>query len=130
MSSIPENCKYSKTHEWVRMESDGSMTIGITEHAQDLLGDMVFIELPEMGKTINAGDEIGVLESVKAAADLYTPLSGDIIEINEALIDSPSLLNSDPYGDGWLFKIKISNENEINELFSANQYVQYIDEGS
>lgn len=130
MSEIPENFKYSKTHEWVYVEENGEITIGITAHAQSLLGDMVFVELPELREAFKAGEEIGVLESVKAAADLYAPLSGNIVEVNDKLVDSPSLVNSDPYGDGWLFKIKASDEAELQDLLDANAYAELIAEES
>lgn len=125
---VPEELKYTKSHEWIRDEGDGTVTIGITEHAQELLGDMVFIELPEQGSSISVSDECCVVESVKAASDIYAPLSGEITAVNEQLADSPEMLNSDPYGDGWIFKIRITDEDEINELLSAADYQRVADE--
>ncbi len=122
MSNIPSELKYVASHEWIRVEGDGTVTIGVTDHAQDLLGDVVFVELPEVGADVATGDESGVVESVKAASDIYAPLSGEVIAINEELEDSPELVNSDPYGDGWFFKLKLSDNDELNELLSAEGY--------
>ena len=122
MSNIPSELKYVASHEWIRVEGDGTVTIGITDHAQDLLGDVVFVELPEVGADVATGDESGVVESVKAASDIYAPLSGEVVAINEELEDSPELVNSDPYGDGWFFKLKLSDVDELNELLSAEGY--------
>ncbi len=122
MSNIPSELKYVASHEWIRVEGDGTVTIGVTDHAQDLLGDVVFVELPEVGAELATGDEAGVVESVKAASDVYAPLSGEIVAVNEELEDSPELVNSDPYGDGWFFKIKLSDNDELNELISADAY--------
>jgi len=130
MNNIPGKLKYTRSHEWVRREDDGVATVGITEHAQALLGDMVFVELPETSMHVDAGDEVGVLESVKAASDLYTPVGGEIIEINEAVIDSPALVNSDPYGDGWLFKLSVHNNTELDRLLDASEYAEQIVEDS
>ena len=105
MSNIPAELKYSKEHEWLRKEADGTYTVGITEHAQELLGDMVFVDLPEVGATVSAGDDCAVAESVKAASDIYAPVSGEIVAVNDALSDSPELVNSEPYAGGWIFKI-------------------------
>ncbi len=123
MSNAPSHLRYTRSHEWIETISDGTYRIGISDHAQDLLGDMVFIELPEVGSTVSASDECAVVESVKAASDVYSPLSGEIIEINEALEDSPDLVNRDPYGDGWLFTVKASDSSELDELMSADEYV-------
>ncbi|MCL1074514.1 glycine cleavage system protein GcvH [Shewanella dokdonensis] len=128
MSDIPNELLYTSSHEWVRQEADGSYTIGITEHAQELLGDMVFVELPEVGDTIDAGDDCAVAESVKAASDIYAPLSGEVIAVNEALEDSPELVNSDAYGDGWFFRIKPSDASELDNLLDAEAYQAVIDE--
>jgi glycine cleavage system H protein len=128
MSNIPAELKYATTHEWVRNEGDGIVTVGITEHAQDLLGDMVFVELPEVGETVDAGDDVAVAESVKAASDIYSPVTGEIVEVNEALEDSPELVNSDPYGDGWMFKVKLSDTSELDALLDAEGYQNVIDE--
>ena len=127
MSNIPAELKYATTHEWVRNEGDGIVTVGITEHAQDLLGDMVFVELPEVGETVDAGDDVAVAESVKAASDSYAPVTGEIVEVNEALEDSPELVNSDPYGDGWMFKVKLSDTSELDALLDAEGYQNVID---
>ena len=127
MSSIPTNLKYVSSHEWVRDEGNGVYTVGITEHAQDLLGDMVFVELPEVGETVTTGDDVAVAESVKAASDIYAPLSGEIVEANDALSDAPELVNSAPFGDGWMFKIKISDESELAGLLDAAGYQAVID---
>ncbi|MCF1426793.1 MAG: glycine cleavage system protein GcvH [Shewanella sp.] len=128
MSNIPTELKYASSHEWVRKESDGSYTLGITEHAQELLGDMVFVELPEVGDTVNAGEECAVAESVKAASDIYAPLSGEVLAVNEALEESPELVNSDTYGDGWFFRIMPSDTSELENLLDADAYQAVIDE--
>lgn len=128
MSKIPTELKYASSHEWVRQEGDGSYTIGITEHAQELLGDMVFIELPQVGDLVNAGEDCGVAESVKAASDLYAPLTGEVLAINEALEDSPELVNSDAYGDGWFFRVMPSDTSELENLLDAEAYQAVIDE--
>jgi len=124
MSNAPSHLKYAKSHEWVETVSEGTYRIGISDHAQDLLGDMVFIELPEVGQTISAQDECAVVESVKAASDVYSPLSGEVIEINEALVDGPDLVNRDPYGDGWLFTVKASDLSELDGLLAADEYIK------
>ena len=125
MSIIPGELRYLSSHEWVRLEEDGeTATVGITDHAQDLLGDAVFVELPEVDAIIAAGDEAGVVESVKAASDIFSPISGTVIEINDALEDSPELVNSDPYDDGWFFKVKISDADELSSLLSAEEYTE------
>jgi glycine cleavage system H protein len=128
MSNIPSELKYAASHEWVRNEGDGVVTVGITEHAQDLLGDMVFVELPEVGSTVDAGDDCAVAESVKAASDIYAPVTGEIIAVNEELEDSPELVNSDAYGDGWMFKIKMSDTAELDALLDAEGYQNVVDE--
>jgi glycine cleavage system H protein len=128
MSNIPSELKYATSHEWVRNEGNGVVTIGITEHAQDLLGDMVFVELPEVGDTVSTGDDVAVAESVKAASDIYAPLTGEVIAVNEDLEDSPELVNSDAFGDGWLFKLKIEDEGELESLLDAEGYANSIDE--
>jgi glycine cleavage system H protein len=122
MSDIPSDLRYRETHEWVRLEDDGSVVVGISDHAQAALGDMVFVELPEPGLSYAQGDACAVVESVKAASDIYAPVSGEIIEFNSALEDNPGLLNSDPYGDGWLFSMSPSDPDEIDELLNAEQY--------
>ena len=122
MSEVPTELKYTKSHEWIRQEADGSVTIGITDHAQELLGDLVFVELPEAGSEINAEDAVCVVESVKAASDVYMPISGEITEVNEVLNDAPETINDSPFDDGWLFKVKPSAEVELEELMDADAY--------
>lgn len=122
MSDFPDDLKYAATHEWVRLEEDGSVTIGITDHAQELLGDIVFVDVPEEGATVSARDEISVIESVKAASDIYAPVSGEVIAVNDDLADSPETVNSDPYGEGWLCRILPSNIAELDELLDAEAY--------
>lgn len=128
MSNIPKELSYTATHEWVRPEGDGVFTVGITEHAQELLGDMVFVELPDVGDEVSTGDDIVVAESVKAASDVYAPISGEILAVNEELEDSPELVNSDPFGDGWMFKIKAEDASEVESLLDAEGYEESIDE--
>jgi glycine cleavage system H protein len=128
MSSIPTELKYASSHEWVRNDGDGIYTVGITEHAQELLGDMVFVELPEVGDSVTQGDDCAVAESVKAASDIYSPLSGEVVEINQALADSPEQVNASPYNDGWMFKVKVSDESELDALLDAAGYKSSIDE--
>ena len=113
--------KYATSHEWARLDGD-IITVGITDHAQEALGDLVFVELPEVGDSVNAGDEAGVVESVKAASDIYAPVSGEVVEINPALEDTPELINSDPYGEGWMYKIKVSDLAELDDMMSADEY--------
>ncbi|WLQ14002.1 glycine cleavage system protein GcvH [Hahella aquimaris] len=124
MSSVPSELKYSPTHEWVLLEDNGVVTVGITDHAQDLLGDIVFVELPEVGAELGAGDNAGVVESVKAASDIYSPVTGEVVEVNEALQESPELVNSDPYNDGWFFKIKIADVKELEGMMDAEAYTE------
>jgi len=121
MSDIPSDLKYVASHEWIRVEGD-VVTVGITDHAQELLGDVVFVELPEVGSELASGDDAGVVESVKAASDIYAPLSGEIVEVNELLVDAPETVNSDFYGDGWFFKIKLSDTSELEGLMDAAAY--------
>lgn len=127
MSEVPSELKYTKSHEWLRVEDDGLVTVGISDHAQELLGDLVFVELPEQGLEFVAGDECCVVESVKAASDVYMPISGEIVEVNEELVDEPELINSSPYDSGWLFKVKPS-ANELEDLMDADAYQAEIDE--
>ena len=128
MSKIPSELRYVASHEWVRTESDGTVTVGITEHAQDLLGDMVFVELPDVDDEISTGDDVAVAESVKAASDIYAPISGKVIEVNEDLEDSPELVNSDAFGAGWLFKVQLDDASELDALLDAEGYANSIDE--
>ena len=123
--NIPADLKYTRSHEWVRAEADGTFTIGITEHAQELLGDLVFIELPVVGSELATEQEAAVVESVKAAADVYMPVDGEITEVNEALRADPSLANSDPLGAGWFFKVKLSNASELDALMDETSYTAY-----
>jgi glycine cleavage system H protein len=122
--SVPEELQYTRSHEWVRTEGD-TATIGITDHAQDELGDIVFVELPEEGASFDAGDSFGTVESVKAVSDLYTPVGGEVVEVNDALNDSPEKINEDPYGEGWIVKIQVSGE---ADLLSASDYEQFLEE--
>jgi len=122
MSQSPQELRYVSSHEWVRLEDDLTVTIGITDHAQEALGDVVFVELPEVGAQLGAGDEAGVVESVKAASDIYAPIGGEIIAINENLEDSPEVINADPYGDGWFFRMRLDDVADLDELMSAEQY--------
>lgn len=128
MSNVPGELKYSKEHEWLRQEADGTYTVGITEHAQELLGDMVFVDLPEVGATVSAGDDCAVAESVKAASDIYAPIGGEIVAVNDALSDSPELVNSEPYTAGWIFKIKASDEAEVAALLDATAYAALLED--
>ncbi|HLP81748.1 MAG TPA: glycine cleavage system protein GcvH [Nitrosomonas sp.] len=124
--SIPTQLKYSKSHEWVKPEADGTVTIGITHHAQELLGDMVFIELPEVGRNLKQKEECAVAESVKAAADVYSPISGEVIAVNSPLVDEPGKINEDAYSS-WLFKMKPSNVAELDGLMDAAAYTELVE---
>jgi len=128
MSNIPTELRYASTHEWVRPEGEGVFTIGITEHAQDLLGDMVFVDLPDVEDAVTTGDDCAVAESVKAASDIYAPITGTIVEINEQLEDSPELVNTDPFGEGWMFKVKADDPAEVDGLLDAEAYGNSIEE--
>ena len=128
MSQNPPELYYAKTHEWVRREEDGTVTVGITEHAQDALGDVVYVEKPEVGDSIAAGDQAGVVESVKAASDIYAPLTGQVVATNEGLEDAPETVNSDAFNDGWFFKLKPQDVSELDTLMSAEEYEQLCDE--
>ena len=127
MSDIPADLKYIASHEWVRVEGDGTVTVGVTDHAQDALGDVVYVELPEIDVVLSAGDEAGVVESVKAASDIYTPLSGTVIAVNSTLEDAPEQVNSDPYGEGWFFKLRLADAGELDELLDADSYADVCD---
>ena len=122
MSKIPGDLKFLSSHEWARIEDDGTVTVGISDHAQDLLGDIVFVELPEVGKIVAAEGEAAIVESVKAASDVYSPLSGEIIAVNDSLEASPEIINDSPYDDGWFFKIKPDNLDELADLLDAESY--------
>lgn len=121
MSTYPNNLYYTKSHEWVRLENDIAV-IGITDHAQHQMGDLVFVELPKINRAVSTGDEIAVVESVKTAADVYAPLSGMVVEANQQLNEKPELVNQDPYGSGWIYQLKISNKTELNQLLNASAY--------
>ena len=127
MSTIPENLKNLESHEWARLESDGTVTIGISDHAQGSLGDLVFVEVPEVGKSLSKGGAAAVVESVKAASDVYSPLSGEVVAANESLGSSPELVNQDPYGQGWLFKLKPSNKAELDQLLDSTAYTKVVE---
>ncbi len=122
MSNIPKDLKYTKSHEWLKLNSDGTITVGITHHAQDLMGDMVYVELPQAGAKVTAGKECGVVESVKAASDVYAPVGGEIVEGNGALADAPETVNKDCYGAGWMFRLKPANKAELDALLDAKAY--------
>lgn len=124
MSSIPDNLRYTESHEWVLDNGDGTVTIGITDHAQEALGDVVFVELPEVGRELDSGEEFGVIESVKAASDLYAPLSGEVVEVNESLEDAPETVNESPYKDGWIAKLKLSDDTALADLLDADAYAK------
>ena len=123
MSEAPDNLKYAESHEGVQVD-DGVATIGITDHAQDALGDLVFVEVPEVGATFDAGDAAAVVESVKAASDVYAPVSGEVIAVNEALEDAPELINDEPYGEGWIMRIRMTDDGELDDLMDAEAYAE------
>lgn len=127
MSNVPSELKFLSSHEWVLVEGDVA-TIGVSDHAQELLGDLVFVELPEVGSSVSAGDSVGVIESVKAASDTYAPVSGEITEVNDELEDSPERINDDPYGDGWMYRIKMEDPEEVGDLLDADAYTDSIAE--
>lgn len=127
MSNVPGELKYTKSHEWVKSNDDGTVTVGITDHAQDLLGDMVFVEVPEAGSALSAGQDCAVVESVKAASDVYSPIEGEVVEGNEALADSPEAVNKDPYGEGWLFKLRPANADDVAALMDADAYQKLVE---
>ena len=124
MSDIPAELKYAATHEWARLEEDGTVTVGISDHAQNALGDVVYIEAPEMGLTVAAQEEAGVVESVKAASDIYAPVGGTVCAVNETLVDVPETVNQDPYGDGWFFKLTPTDPADLDELLDAEGYAE------
>ncbi|MEE9357187.1 glycine cleavage system protein GcvH [Candidatus Vondammii sp. HM_W22] len=123
MSNVPSDLKYTKSHEWIRDEGDGTVTVGITEHAQELLGDLVFVELPEVGASVDAGNECAVVESVKAASDVYSPVTGEVVATNEALADAPETINQDAFGNGWLYKVKLDDVAQLSDLLDADGYL-------
>ncbi|KVE35099.1 glycine cleavage system protein GcvH [Burkholderia sp. TSV86] len=125
MSNVPADLKYTDEHEWIRTEADGTLTIGITDHAQSTLGDIVFLELPSVGKQVKAGDAVGVVESVKAASDIYSPVSGEVVAVNADAVDAPEAVNSDAYG-AWLFKIKLAADASTDGLLDATAYTQLV----
>ena len=122
MSNTPSELKYASSHEWARLEEDGTITIGITDHVQEALGDVVFVELPGVGDSLAAGDEAGVVESVKAASDIYAPVGGEVIAVNAQLEDEPEIVNSDPYNDGWFFRLQPGDTSELEKLMGAEDY--------
>lgn len=127
MSEIPNELRYARSHEWARLEEDGTVTVGITDHAQDALGDVVFVELPEEGAPLAAGEEAGVVESVKAASDIYAPISGTVVAINEALQESPERVNEDPYGDGWFFRLQPDDPADLDDLLDSEGYAEVLE---
>lgn len=127
MSTIPSNLRYTDSHEWVLDNGDGTATLGITDHAQEALGDVVFVELPEVGRELETGEEFGVIESVKAASDLYSPLTGEVIEINDALEDAPEAINESPYEDGWVVKVQLSDREQLESLLDADAYSRIVE---
>ena len=129
MSNIPDNLKYTKTHEWIDVQDTYAGVCGITDHAQEMLTDIVFVELPEVGIEVKAGEQVAVVESVKAVSDVYAPVSGRITEVNKLLEDKPELLNSDPYGEGWIYKIDIKDKYELDELMDAAAYAEHVAQG-
>lgn len=128
MSEIPGDLKFLKSHEWARVEGSGRVTVGISDHAQGLLGDLVYVELPNVGDTVEAGAGVAVVESVKAASDVYSPVAGTVVEVNSALSDKPETINEDAYGDGWIFVVEISDADQLNELLSPDDYAQLLEE--
>ncbi|MDO6816551.1 glycine cleavage system protein GcvH [Cobetia amphilecti] len=127
MSNIPATLKYTESHEWVQDNGDGTVTIGITDHAQEALGDVVFVELPEVGRELALEEEFGVIESVKAASDLYAPLAGEVIAVNESLEDAPESVNESPYDDAWILKMKVADNAELDKLLDADAYSQLVE---
>ena len=127
MSNVPADLYYTDTHEWVRLESDGTATVGVTDHAQEAMGDMVFVDMPEIGASIATNGDCAVLESVKSASDIYAPVAGEIVAINEKLTDTPDLVNKDAYGDGWIFKLRPENPDAVKELMSAEAYQKHLE---
>ena len=129
MANTPEDNRYAKSHEYVHVEGDIG-TIGITDYAQKELGDVVFVELPQVGSQLDANDELGSIESVKAVSELFAPVSGEVIEVNEALADKPELVNTDPYGDGWMVRVRLSSADDVDALMNAEEYEEYVEKES
>ena len=127
MSETPDDLRYSRNHEWARANDDGSITIGITDHAQDQLGDLVYVEVPEPGREVKADEACAVVESVKAASDMYAPIAGTVIEVNEALADKPEVVNQDAYGEGWLIRLKPSSSDALSTLMDADVYREFVE---
>ena len=130
MSNIPADLKYAKTHEWVRLNDDGSVTVGISDSAQEQLGDMVYIEVPDVGKVVAAAQPCAVVESVKAASDVYAPIAGEIVEVNSSLVDNPETVNQDAYGEGWMFRLRPSDPGELGKLMDAETYESFLESES
>jgi glycine cleavage system H protein len=128
MSEIPSDLRFADSHEWVSQEEDGVVKVGISDHAQEQLGDLVFVELPEEGATFGKGDACAVVESVKAASDIYCPVGGEVVVVNEALADTPEIINKDPYGDGWLFSVRLDDADELDALLDADAYREHLAE--
>lgn len=128
MSNIPDDLQYTRTHEWLKREGDGTVTVGITDHAQDALGDLVYVETPEAGRTVKAGEACAVVESVKAASDIYSPIAGEVVAANDALGSQPELLNADPYGQGWIMKLRPAAGGETSALLDANAYAATLED--
>ena len=128
MSNVPGDLKYTKTHEWVRLDDDGTAVVGITDHAQTALGDLVFVETPETGQQLVVGDACAVVESVKAASDVYSPVAGEVTEANDGLADAPELINQDPYGEGWIMRVSLAPESGLDALIDADTYSEGLDE--
>ena len=129
MTTYPEDSRYAKTHEYVHVEGDVA-TIGITDYAQKELGDVVFVELPPVGAQLEAANELGSIESVKAVSDLFAPVTGEVVEVNDALRDKPELVNTDPYGDGWMIRVRMTDPSEVDELMTAEEYEEYVEKES
>ena len=130
MSEIPGDLKFMKSHEWARMEGDGKVTVGISDHAQGLLGDLVYVELPNVGDRIEAGNACAVVESVKAASDIYAPVTGTVVEVNAALADKPETINEDAYGDGWIFVVELEEPEQLKELLEPDDYAELVEDGN
>lgn len=128
MSNVPADLKYTRDHEWLQLLEDGTVRVGITDHAQSALGDLVFVETPEAGAVLSAGDACAVVESVKAASDIYSPVTGEVVEVNEALAETPEMINQDPYGDGWIMAITPDDPDEIEALMDADAYQELLDQ--